>query len=282
MNVERLSLDAREHGGARRGRCKGGAKKTQAGASGRRACLLCTFQLLVNADASHIGAAAWRRYGVVFRSMNMFAKQGRRQPRAAEQGSGSEQGSLIWIAVWVCAILTGGCTQRIANADEASPMLSSEPSKATLAVLPEIRANAIGEEPTVVGDAELRRGYGAVDMRYHPCITPEGENALSGSDCPAGFTIYGPYVSVPANSEIEVSFELSASKPIEVYADIVSQMAVQTLAGLNRQKLPTGAKQSIGYRVHVFNEDVNVESRIGFSGDHGIEFRISDLTMTVR
>lgn len=161
-------------------------------------------------------------------------------------------------------------------------MLSSEPSKATLAVLPEIRANAMGEEPPVVQEAELRRGYGVVDMRFNPCVTPAGENALSGSNCPPGFTIYGPYVSVPANSEIEVSFELSASKTIEVYADIVSRMAMQTLAGLNRQEVPVGEKRSIGYRVHVFNEDVNVESRIGFAGDQGIEFRISNLTMTVR
>jgi hypothetical protein len=179
----------------------------------------------------------------------------------------------------------GGCTQRIANADEAPPIVSSEPSKATLSVLPAVGAGAIGtieEAQPTADDVELRRGYGAVDMRYQPCVTHEGEHILVGKDCSSGFTIYGPYVRVPANSEIEVSFELSSNKTIEVYADIVSRMAAQTLAGLNRQTLAAGGSRTIGYRVHVFNEDVNIESRIGFAGADGIEFRIRDLTMTVR
>jgi hypothetical protein len=133
-----------------------------------------------------------------------------------------------------------------------------------------------------VSDAELRRGYGAIDMRYQSCVTQDGENTLHGKDCNSGFTIYGPYVRVPANSEVEVSFEIHATNAIEVYADIVSRMATQTLAGLNRQTLAAGEKRTIGYRVHVFSEDVNVESRIGFAGNAGIDFRISGLTMTVR
>lgn len=129
---------------------------------------------------------------------------------------------------------------------------------------------------------DLRRGYGAVDMRFNPCVTRINDHLLHGSACPPGFVIYGPYVPVPSNSDIEVAFELKPTKRVEVYADIVTRMAAQTLAGLSRQVIEAGDTHKLGYRVHVFNADVQVESRIGLSTEPGTDFEITNLTMTVR
>jgi hypothetical protein len=59
-------------------------------------------------------------------------------------------------------------------------------------------------------------------------------------------------------------------------------MGAQTLAGLNRQVIEAGKQQKLGYRVHVFSADVNVESRIGMDAEPGTSFEVTNLTMTVR
>jgi hypothetical protein len=165
--------------------------------------------------------------------------------------------------------------------------MSSEPVSKTFAAKAagSVANPALPDSPALddkEAEAELRRGYGIVDMRFNGCVKRENDRALLGNDCPAGFFIYGPYVPVPADSEIDISFEIKPSKDITVYADIVSQMGSQTLAGLNRQRVAGGQPLKLGYRVHVFNADVNVESRIGMDAEPGTHFEITNLTMTVR
>jgi hypothetical protein len=180
----------------------------------------------------------------------------------------------------VCA-----CTRARASADETPP-LSVEPTSTTLAAQPLVPAVGAAQESEdgLAGSEndELRRGYGAVDMRFNSCVTRVDEHLLNGSGCPSGFVIYCPYVPVPSNSDIEVAFEFKPTKRVEVYADIVTRMAAQTLAGLSRQVIEAGDTQKLGYRVHVFNADVQVESRIGLSAEPGTDFEITNLTMTVR
>jgi hypothetical protein len=179
-----------------------------------------------------------------------------------------------------------GCDQQIANAEQP-PAVSSEPVPKALdkQELPAAPADVAGEGDKAEEDpnpAELRRGYGVVDMRFNPCVTRKNDYTFTGEGCPTAFVIFGPYVSVPASSEIDVSFEVQASSKIDVYADIVSQMGSQTLAGLNRTTIDAGLKQKLGYRVHVFNADTNVESRIGMAAEPRTTFEITNLTMTVR
>lgn len=131
-------------------------------------------------------------------------------------------------------------------------------------------------------DTAQRRGYGPVDMRFSPCVSRDGENLLRGQQCSPGILVYGPYVSVPANSQIEVSFDVQPAKTAEVYADTVSQMGKQVFGGLNPQTVAGGQAQRLGYFVSVTKADANVESRIGFRSGGDIDFVISNLTMTVR
>lgn len=188
------------------------------------------------------------------------------------------------IMVLLGIALLGGCAQR-ASADETPPV-SGEPTSTTFAAQPGAATTVPGEQDDqgLAGgeDDDLRRGYGAVDMRFNACVTRTNDHTLRGEACPSGFVVYGPYVAVPAKSEIEVTFELKPTKRVEVYADIVTRMAAQTLAGLSRQTVEAGVNHKLGYRVHVFNADVQVESRIGMTAEPGTEFEITNLTMTVR
>lgn len=207
-------------------------------------------------------------------------------PLVAVRESVSVRGGGRWVS-WLVVLSTfclGACSQKVANADEtppASTTLAARPGVATA------RGNGnadVDDEDALVAaeEAELRRGYGAVDMRFGACVTRPNESTLSGEGCPSGFVVYGPYVTVPANSEIDVTFEFKASHRVEVYADIVSRMASQTLAGLNRQVVEAGVKQKLGYRVHVFSAEVQVESRIGMTAEPGTNFEITNLSMSVR
>lgn len=130
-------------------------------------------------------------------------------------------------------------------------------------------------------DPELRRGYGVVDMRYEPCVTAQDDQALRGEGCPSGFLIYGPYVNVPAKSEVEVTFDVQPTQRVEIYADIVSQMGKHALAGLNAQVIEPGVTHRLGYRVHISRADRFVESRIGVRSPSPVGFSISNYTMTV-
>ena len=171
------------------------------------------------------------------------------------------------------------CGQRTAKAE--APPVSEEPGATTLKTqlqpLPGAVTGALEED-----EPELRRGYGVVDMRFDPCVTTQGNSALHGEACPPGFVVYGPYVSVPAKSTIEITFQIEPSHEVELYADIVSQMGKQTLAGLSPQVLEAGVAHKLGYRVSVFRPDPFVESRIGFRSSTPVEFLLTNYTMTVR
>jgi hypothetical protein len=159
-----------------------------------------------------------------------------------------------------------------AGGEPTSSVLMAQPQSAQTSL-----ANILDE-----GEPELRRGYGVVDMRFDECVRAQGDQALRGDACSNGFLIYGPYVNVPANSELEVTFDVLSSQTIDVYADIVSQMGKQSLAGLNPQTIEAGAPRRLGYRVNIFKPDQFVESRIGFRSPTPIGFAITNYTMTVR
>jgi len=169
--------------------------------------------------------------------------------------------------------------------DDLGPRVSAETTAtAALEATSASLRSATSENPALEGseDARLRRGYGAIDMRFNDCVSKVNDFTLQAKDCAPGFVVYGPYVPVPAKSEIEVSFEIKATKRLDVYADIVSQMGAQVLAGLAGQAIEAGGQRKLGYRVSVFNADVNVESRIGTTAEPGTSFEVTNLTMTVR
>jgi hypothetical protein len=178
-----------------------------------------------------------------------------------------------------CGLLLSACGRQNTDA-EKTPAISSQRAALTVQPASPSELGEVGGEAAEASD--LRRGYGMVDMRFNSCVKLENGTTFVGNGCASGFVIYGPYVPVPRNSEIEVSFEVKPSRRIEVYADVVSQMGTHTLAGLSRQVVEAGSRHKLGYRVHVSNADTNVESRIGMTVEPDVKFEISNLTMTVR
>jgi hypothetical protein len=192
-------------------------------------------------------------------------------------GLGMRRAAVLALAAFPA--LLGACGQRTASA-EAAP-ISEDPSattlKAQLQPLPE------SASATLERDApELRRGYGIVDMRFDSCVTAQGDAALRAEGCAPGYLVYGPYVTVPGNAEIDVTFDIQPTQKVEVYADIVAQMGKQGWAALNPQVLQPGGTYKLGYRVNTFRSDPFVESRIGFRSTTPVGFVITNYTMTVR
>lgn len=190
------------------------------------------------------------------------------------QGCVSRCAASLGIAVLLPALIA--CQQR-ASADPPPPATVTATSALKAHTSSDGASAALQEE-----EPELRRGYGIVDMRFEPCVTAQGDQALRGEGCASGFVVYGPYVNVPAMSEIEVTFDVQPSQKVEVYADIVSQMGKQSLAGLNPQTIEAGATQRLGYRVHVADANQFVESRIGVRSPTPAGFSLSNYTMIVR
>lgn len=195
---------------------------------------------------------------------------------ARQFGPASLRAPIAPLVIVLSLSLLPACGQR-ARAD--APPQPTETTTSTLMVQsgPEGAAATLQQD-----DPELRRGYGVVDMRYEPCITAQGDQALRGDGCASGFLVYGPYVNVPAKSEIEVTFDVQPSQRVEIYADIVSQMGKLALAGLNPQVLEPGTTHRLGYRVHIAQADQFVESRIGLRAAAPVGFSITNYTMTVR
>lgn len=181
------------------------------------------------------------------------------------------------VALTLIVPLLGACSQKVASAE--SLPAGNEPITATLMAQP---ALALPDEFPEDSN-QLRRGYGAVDMRLEACVARDDDaEMLVGKACTSGILVYGPYVSVPANSQVEISFEVRADRTVQVYADMVSQMGKQVLAGLNPQVIAAGQTQKLGYYVSMPKDDTNVESRIGVRTDDPVELVLTNLTMTVR
>jgi hypothetical protein len=183
------------------------------------------------------------------------------------------------VLVTLLAPLWGACGQRTEHS--AAPPVSGEPNTTTLKSQLQPLPEAASNQPEL-DEPDLRRGYGIVDMRFDACVKAEGDQALHGEACPGGFLIHGPYVNVPANAEIEVTFDVQPTEAVEVYADIVAQMGKQSLGGIKPHLLEAGIRRTFGYHLNVFRPDSFVESRIGFRSSASVEFLITNYTMTVR
>jgi hypothetical protein len=136
--------------------------------------------------------------------------------------------------------------------------------------------------PGSIGNAP-RRGYGGVDMRFNDCVTRREDQSLHGKNCPGGIIVYGPYVNVPASSDIDINFEIKSDGAADVFADVVARMGGETLGALNAQTVAPGEKRKLGYRIRVFSGKSTVESRIGLISSSGpVSFEITNYTMIVR
>jgi hypothetical protein len=130
--------------------------------------------------------------------------------------------------------------------------------------------------------AGARRAYGSADVRLNACVSKIADHSLKGTGCGTGFVVYGPYVTVPAGSELELQFEIQAETKLWFATDLVSEMSAKFHAGINEQAMEEGERRSVGFRVSVPNGATALESRVYVRTDQPAGFSISDFALTVR
>lgn len=135
---------------------------------------------------------------------------------------------------------------------------------------------------TAEDEALLRRAYSADDMKIHPCITRADADRIVGKSCPSAFVVFGPYVTVPANSDVQLRFDIEARGKLSLTSDIISNGAKQLHGSLNEQSLSAGEQRSIGYRIRVFDATRTLETRIGIRASEPIDFEIRNLEVKVQ
>ena len=126
-----------------------------------------------------------------------------------------------------------------------------------------------------------RRGYGPVDMKLSPCMSMENDHTIAGKGCTTNIVVFGPYVGVPADSDVDISFEVETKEKVAIVSDVVSNSAQQFHGSLLEQWVDAGQKRAFGYRVHVFKPVASLESRIFMRADTPVDFKIRDLVVNV-
>lgn len=128
----------------------------------------------------------------------------------------------------------------------------------------------------------LRRSYSRAEMKLHPCTTPGEGGAIIGHKCPSGVVAFGPSAVAPTHSDVCVRFDIESQSRFELASDIVSDNARQRHGKLVGQTLAPKEKRSIDYCVHVFEAVPRVDARIALHSDAPLDFRITNLEVSVR
>ena len=155
---------------------------------------------------------------------------------------------------------------------------------ATAALIGDDKQASPGTNPpsTTVDDVALRRAYTADDMKIHSCVTRVDSGHISGKRCPSAFVVFGPYVTVPASSDVQLRFDIEARGKFHLTSDIISNGAKQFHGALDELTLNLGERRSIGYRIRVFDATRTLETRIAIRANEPIDFEITDLEVKVQ
>jgi len=180
----------------------------------------------------------------------------------------------------LCPLLTACDTEgpAIAAASHGQPLHVTDP-QALAQPSAELPSQPIGMPSA--SDGSLRRGYGPKDIRLGPCGSLTSDRVIKAANCQTGFVVFGPYVSVPANSDVEYYFEVEAITKVSLMTDIVSDMGARFHAAINEQTFDAGTRRWVSYRVHVTEPATQLEGRIHIRADEPASFKINDLVLTV-
>jgi len=183
-------------------------------------------------------------------------------------------------SILVALSLLSACDAEGDKAAAASHGQEKKPAPATPAAAAPA-ASSDAQPVTAADDAKLRRKYGPAEMKYNGCAKRQ-ENTIVGRGCPSTIVVYGPYVAVPANSEIDFSFEIQATSAVNVYSDMFAQVGKRALGALNTQAIPANEKRKLGYRINNKDADTALEARVWVHGTGPTDFEITNLSVTVR
>jgi hypothetical protein len=119
-------------------------------------------------------------------------------------------------------------------------------------------------------------------MKVHSCVTVHDDGSIVGKDCPSTLVVFGPYVSVPSNADVQLRFDIQATSPLSLVSDVLSEGAKRFHGALEEELLDAGETHAVSYRIHVFDPVRALETRIGVRNTAPVSFRITDLRMSVR
>jgi hypothetical protein len=131
-------------------------------------------------------------------------------------------------------------------------------------------------------DESLRRVYLPEDMKLHPCAVPRPDGSIVGEGCPSALVVFGPYVSVPANADVKLRFDIESATGLLFASDVLSDRAKQFHGSLDEQFLLPKEKRTISYRVRIFDAARTLETRIGIRSDEPASFTISNLKVSIQ
>jgi hypothetical protein len=127
----------------------------------------------------------------------------------------------------------------------------------------------------------MRRSYGARDMKLSECTKVGADGTITGTRCPSGCVVFGPYVPAPPQSNVHVSFELYARGPLEFSSDMVTDVKL-TRGRVGAQHLATGELRKLEYDVYLPDAGKALEARIWINAQDPAAFEVRNLSVRVQ
>jgi hypothetical protein len=186
-----------------------------------------------------------------------------------------------WLALLIlplaCADAAATPEQQAPNAVQGPPLELQGP--AWRPVAPRLLREPAGEAPVDV--AALRRMYGPTDMRLNDCTKLGLDGTITGTGCPSGCAVFGPYAAAPAGSTVHVEFELVARDALEFSSDMITDLQL-TRGQVAPQRLAAGETRRLGYDVYFPDAAKLLEARIWIGSDKPVNFEIKSLGVRVQ
>jgi hypothetical protein len=118
-------------------------------------------------------------------------------------------------------------------------------------------------------------------MRINDCTRLGPDGTITGTACPSGCVVFGPYAAAPPRSTVHVEFELVARDPLEFSSDMITDLQL-TRGRLAPQQLAAGETRKLGYEVYFPDDAKLLEARIWIGSDKPVSFEIKSLGVRVQ
>jgi hypothetical protein len=131
-------------------------------------------------------------------------------------------------------------------------------------------------------DAALRRSYGGKEMALQKCMKTDKSGAIVGENCPPGMLMFGPYVRVPRDSDVRLTFDIQSDQKIGVTSDIVSSVGTKFHGAMDEQTVEAKSARNVSYALRMSEEADALEARVWLRSERPASFKITNLELAVK
>lgn len=183
--------------------------------------------------------------------------------------------------IWISLTLLFGCATAEARREPERKALRT--TTAALDTLDDVTTDSnLKDSSSAESDSALRRSYAPADMKFHSCADVQDDGAIVGKACPSALVVFGPYVTVPPQSEVQLRFNIQSKRPLKLMSDVLSEGAKQFHGALETEVTEADGTQAVNYRIHVFDAVRALETRIGIRTEAPADFKITNLSMSIQ